>query len=361
LKRHPPDSGDYADPDPLGILWSMTPVDTESILPAPFAFEGLEEVVIELEAATSSGHAIKTRITRVSQLPTAPLDRLPLAEGRLRGTLYVPAHAKLCPVVLVLGGAGGGTDEWLARLIASNGFAALTLAYVNYAHLPSELSKIPLEYFGEAIAWLKSQKMIDGDSIAVLGVSKGGALALLLGSTYPEISAVVTLAPTGNVCARATPQPVTSSWSLGSAGLPRAGWRCSPDRQAELAPGQPISQRECYSPQQIDAKKLALATVAVEKIRGPILLASGSDDRMWRSATFSDMVMRRLEEHQHPYERMHLCYEGAGHIFFLPHLVTGGNRWAHPFAFGGNPQADAHASADYWPRMLDFLRRHLLG
>jgi hypothetical protein len=71
------------------------------------------------------------------------------------------------------------------------------------------------------------------------------------------------------------------------------------------------------------------------------------------------MVMQRLEKHNHPYERQHLSYEGAGHMVFLPYFITAGNRIEMPFMNGGNPRADANGSADFWAKMLDFLHKHL--
>ena len=60
------------------------------------------------------------------------------------------------PAALVLGGAGGGLREGAAQALASEGFAALTLAYLGVDPMPRELVEVPLEYFERAIAWLKA-------------------------------------------------------------------------------------------------------------------------------------------------------------------------------------------------------------
>jgi dienelactone hydrolase len=99
-----------------------------------------------------------------------------------------------------LGGAGGGLSEGGAESFAREGFAALALAYFGLDGLPRELVEIPLEYFEGAIAWLKRRPMVDAGQVAVVGNSKGGELALLLGATFPrDVGAVVGYAPSAVV------------------------------------------------------------------------------------------------------------------------------------------------------------------
>ena len=116
------------------------------------------------------------------------------------GVLYGPSTPRPHPAVIVLGGVGGGLREGGAEALASEGFAALALAYFGVDPLPRELVEVPLEYFGKALGWLKSQPEVDADRMAVVGNSKGGELALLLGASYPEdVKAVVGYAPSAVV------------------------------------------------------------------------------------------------------------------------------------------------------------------
>jgi dienelactone hydrolase len=103
----------------------------------------------------------------------------------------------------VTGSEGG--FRWagtVAPLLACHGYAALALAYFDYQGmegLPTSLMEIPLEYFERAIAWMGKQPQVNRDKLAVVGISKGGELALLLGSTFPEIKSVVAYVPSGVV------------------------------------------------------------------------------------------------------------------------------------------------------------------
>ena len=96
----------------------------------------------------------------------------------------------------------------------------------------------------------------------------------------------------------------------------------------------------------------------MENIKGPVLLISAKDDQVCASSRMAEMVVRRLALHNHPYVYEHLCYEGAGHAIITPYLPTTG-QVSRNLIFGGEPQANAFASADSWRVALDFLDRHL--
>src|SRR5690606_308251 len=83
-----------------------------------------------------------------------------------------------------------------AETIAAEGYAVLALAHFGKEGLPPELEEVPLEYFGKAIAWMKSSPNIDSSKLGIIGISRGSTLALLLPTIYPEFDAVVALAPT---------------------------------------------------------------------------------------------------------------------------------------------------------------------
>jgi dienelactone hydrolase len=359
IEKQAPVSGDYTIADSLSPFWSMKPVDIEENKRKPYEFENLEYILVQLTATTSSRKSVTKDFKRYFQLPGQELVQVPIEKEGLKGILYHPADKGPHPCVILLAGSGGGIQKWWAQVMASNGFAALTLPYFNYEDLPLQLTEIPIEYFAEAIAWLKTQKSIDSNRIAVMGASKGGELSLLLGATFPEIKAVVACVPSGIIWAGISQGEMASSWSMNGKGIPFAQWHFSQEDYMKMASGQPISLLETYSLKNIAAEELEKATIPVEKINGPILLVSGTDDQMWPSTQFSEMVMQRLEEHNHPHEGIHLKYEGAGHLVFLPYLITGGNWMSGRFIFGGNPKADAHSSVDAWAKMLDFLHKHL--
>lgn len=161
--------------------------------------------------------------------------RHPVAREDVVGTLFCPDVPGPHPAVILLGGSDGALMEGTVAVLASQDYAALALAYFGGDPLPPELVEIPLEYFERAIAWLKVQPAIDPERVALVGVSKGGELALLLGATYTgDVGAVVGYAPSGVVWRGVSNSPRSffgrpeSSWTLGGEPVPFVGWSLRP-------------------------------------------------------------------------------------------------------------------------------------
>lgn len=79
----------------------------------------------------------------------------------------------------------------MAGMLANYGYATFAIPYFQYKQLPKKLLEIPLEYFRKAIDWLGRQEGLHHRQIGICGRSKGGELALLIGSHFPEIRFVV--------------------------------------------------------------------------------------------------------------------------------------------------------------------------
>jgi hypothetical protein len=87
---------------------------------------------------------------------------------------------------------------------------------------------------------------------------------------------------------------------------------------------------------------------------------SGYGDRVWPSTLFAEIVVDRLKANHHPFVVEHLAFPGAGHRNPVPYLPTtigrgGGLLW------GGDAEGAAVANEVFWPRMLEFLKTHLVG
>jgi dienelactone hydrolase len=110
---------------------------------------------------------------------------IPIRDEGLVGTLFLPTTPPPYPVVITLGGSAPGIFTAPAVPFASQGIAALALAYFGMEQLPQELKRIPLEYFGTAIRWCSRRKELRAEAIGVAGASRGGELALLVGAYLP--------------------------------------------------------------------------------------------------------------------------------------------------------------------------------
>jgi dienelactone hydrolase len=275
-------------------------------------------------------------------------------------------HAAL----IFLGGSGGGLSEYFAALLSSYGYATLALAYFGIETLPRALTNIPLEYFETAIRWLQARPGVREDGLGVMGVSRGGELALLLGSRFPDLKAIVAYVPSGYIwCGLDGKDPdmgvYQPAWTYRGQPLPFLTNPVSdpPLPSIEDNPA-PISLTPYFlANMQRMEPDLESVTIPVERTEGAILLISGADDQMWPSALFSDRVMERLRQHdfRRPYE--HWRYKEAGHGIAMPYrppLIS----MRHPvdgrlYAMGGTVRGNVSASLDSWTQTLRFLQRHL--
>ena len=184
-------------------------------------------------------------------------------------------------------------------------------------------------------------------------------------NTYPQIKAVVAYAPS-SVIWGGRDQKIRkeqSSWSLHGKPLPFVPDRVSLAKKFELWKV-PYESRPIFLLNLENTSAVEKATIPVERIKCPILLISGEDDKIWPSTLMSEMVMERLRQHGHPYHFQHLKYEGAGHNIGIPYGSTtvtsirpaaSGSAWA----LGGIARDNAFANSDSWPKALTFLEKSL--
>lgn len=334
LTTQAPITGTYDAVDPMGLLWSMAP-DVPDPEYSYFANPGANPVVVTFNATTADAELGPAYLRRVRLPSGVQRATLSMEEHGLEGQFFAPAGAEPHPALLILGGSGGFPDIAKAELLAAHGYATLALDYFGGPSLPDALAEIPLEYFKKGIDWLQAQDVVDADKLGVVGTSRGGELALLLGATYPQLKVVVSYVGSGVPWAGygSTEQDLKPAWTYEGAPVPF-----------------PTSENE-----------LEEAAIAVEQINGPVLLISGQDDRVWSSTKFSEIALIRLRQNNHSYEYEHLAYEDAGHFIGVPYWPTRGHFTTHSvtgeqYTAGGTPEGNAHASADSWAKVLSFLQ-----
>jgi pimeloyl-ACP methyl ester carboxylesterase len=361
-----PRSGTYRHPDAAGLFWSLArPANNKSVTQSNG--ESLNPADFQLTAEVQGKVLATARLTRLFIAPG--VKRIAVRDGPLRGTLFLPAGRGSHPGVLVLGGSEGGLHELNAAFLASKGYAALALAYFGFEDLPKSFENIPLEYFEAAIEWLGARKDVRPDQIAAMGASRGGELALLLGSTFPKIKAVVAFAPSGIVWPGIGREGVDeAAWTFHGRSVPFLTSRDYTSEQNQemerILSHQPIDFRKLFLLSLDNKAAVEKATIPVQKINGPVLLISGQDDRVWPSTLLCNRVVDQLKQAKHPFPDCQLVYPGAGHFIPIPNLPATVNVIIHPVTktqidLGGDPEHTARASVDSWAHILKFLHAAL--
>ncbi len=364
LSTTAPLSGSYSGVDADGLFWSAVKrSDAVGLADYPIAFTA-EAGGKQLAAATLDRYWAPDGATVVQ-----------VKEQGLVGIFVAPKGAAARPALLAFGGSEGGlqSGQLLATYYASLGYSCLGLAYFGEPGLPQQLSKIPLEYFATALAWLKQRPEVDPARVGVMGGSRGGELALLLGASYADVKAVVATVPSGLIWAAAiAADPLPSAWTQGGKELPYVPQSGVMPTVTTDASGQKIfieapmflGDVKAASPDALDA-----ATIRVEKTNGPVLLLAGADDQLWASCTLAAVAFDRLKStgHQATHADDFQCYPEAGHSLGTPGIPTTGSdkyymtdykMW---MALGGTPAGTARAARESDTRIRRFLEKSLAG
>lgn len=335
LTTQAPDSGTYGEARPMGWLWSMQ-ADEEDQLVTELMHA--ETTTIRLQA-TASGERAEHRIERGFE--HEPITRTDVSTDEFVGTVFEPEGDGPHPGVLVLHGSGGHRTVFRAALLASRGFSAFALQYAGEAEiLPEEVVEVPVTYFDTAAEWFRSRKAIAGDSLGLVGHSRGAEIGLWLGAHRDWVGPVVS--SVGSSVLWDTPEATPAWLDENGEPLPFVSGRGKPT----LCEGQL---------DEADPADREAATVPVERLDGPVLFITGEQDPVWPARRLADIAMERLDgtDFEHRYE--HLNYDDAGHFITPPYLPKSHH------VFAGSPGGMVEADSDSWPVVLHYLTEGLEG
>ena len=360
LDRQAPVLGAYRGVDAMGLFWSMRPDDQPIKADhVGFAADLTKPITTRIEVRDAGG--VIGAATLARRFLKAGVRVEPL-HGDVHGTFYGPGGGGPHPAVLVIGGSDGGPGSPIvAAMLASHGYAVLSLSYFGEPGLPQTLERVPMETFQRALAWMRGQPGVDPRFIAIYAESRGTEPGLYTAARDPGVGAVIARSPSFALWGGVTAShlPGAPAWTLAGKPLADIPNTLFPDYVAtwlwNCALRRPAPQTPLFLEDLAHFTDLGAVEIPVERIHGPVLLLSGLDDGVWPSAMMAGRIMARLRKAGHPYADRARTYLGVGHAIPYAYLPTNG-RWSRlAIAVGGSPEGMARAQADAWPRLLRFL------
>ena len=239
-------------------------------------------------------------------------SQIVLTTHNVESKLYLSDSSSNQPLIVGLGGSEGGNawasnywkntrDEFLKK-----GYAFLAVGYFNAKGTPDTLDRISIEQVHNAIVEAAKNPKVNKKKIAIIGGSRGGDLALLIGSYFKDIKAVVAIVPSNVAFPGNTNHFTTSSWTYNGKELPFVP--VSEEAVPSLMKHDLRSTFEIMLKDSIAEQK---AIIQVEKIDGPILFMSATKDEVCPSTPMCEKMMTRLKNKNFKYQYEHIATEGT--------------------------------------------------
>ncbi|XP_042862615.1 acyl-coenzyme A thioesterase 1-like isoform X1 [Penaeus japonicus] len=361
--------GSYKGVFPAGLLTTLAPAPHEFPLLRLYRRDPqlpwkITVKVVEGHQPLGSQQEAVSEVHLERHLMGRGVRRVPLREGRVRATLFLPPGPGPFPGVIDMFGTAGGLMEFRAAMMASRGIATMALAYFAFEDLPKTTERFDLEYFAEAAELLMSQEGVVPDRCGIVGVSKAADIAFTLATWMAEVKAVVSIS--GSPVAYDSIITYQGKTILEGFKMDMSVLRL--DEHGRLYP-----LREMIQLLTPDHPKFIPINLADDDT---YFLVVGGDDDAWSCDVPVHSVRERMEMFGRTEKLETKVYPGAGHILEPPygalihhsyhrHLpVVGGEDGSErvtgvPILWGGQPAEHCAVQEDLWPRMRNFLMKHI--
>uniref|UniRef100_A0A8C9WK24 Bile acid-CoA:amino acid N-acyltransferase-like n=1 Tax=Scleropages formosus TaxID=113540 RepID=A0A8C9WK24_SCLFO len=345
--------GTYEGIEAMGLLWSMRP-EPGSKPGLRLRKENVESPVV-VQISVYKGHLsqgfrkqVALACSTVERWYMAPgVQRVDVTDPEVRGTLFLPPGPGPFPAVLDIWGGSGGLVEYRSALLASHGFASMTLEYMPYEGRKSDVN---MAYFEKAFGFLQEHFLVDSKSVALLGLSFGCNVCLSM-AVYSEV-----VQPKCCVCISGTHlYPVKSSTLSVLKELEKQTHKIHVDEKNRTI------MKGILLPVPTDPN----LKTEVGKIKCPLLFIIGLDDENWPVAESMEDMQKMMEEAGNSHLLTALSYPGAGHLIEIPYTphcrtIHGQNEFRRvTLLWGGRTKPHADAQEHSWGEIIEFLQKHL--
>ncbi|KAM7020482.1 acyl-coenzyme A thioesterase 5-like isoform 1-T1 [Passerculus sandwichensis] len=342
--------GSFSGLEPMGLLWALRPEKpfwrlVKRDVQSPF--------LLQLEVFEGHGER-HGRLLAQAQHERAFLRdgvrRIPVREGRIRATLFLPPGEDTFPGIIDIHGLGGGLLESRASLLANHGFATLALAYYQFEDLPQEPKELHLEYFEEAVNYMLQHPQVKGPGVGLLGFSKGAEVCLAMAAFLKNILAVASL----NAPVAVTAIPLSyKDKIIPTVTLHQHKAKATNSKFLDYSDGM-------EDPFQAPGDQ---SRIPLEKSEAQLLFIVGQDDCVVKSEYHATEACKLLQA-QGKKNFQILSYPGTGHCIdppFFPLYHIGSHPVFHKrAALGGELRAYSKAQVHAWSQIQAFFKKYLI-
>ncbi|XP_029987060.1 acyl-coenzyme A thioesterase 3-like [Sphaeramia orbicularis] len=360
LSEDPSMGGTYVGVEPMGLLWSLKP--------APGSKPGIRlskknvQTPMEFTISVYKGHQTEGFVDQV-QLACVVVERwymapgvrrVPITEGGLIGVLFLPPGSGPFPRVLDLWGGGVDLLETRSALLASHGFASMTINYMDPFRKKAETTEagkiVNNQYFETALRVLQQHPQILSSSIGMLGLSFGASVTFKMAAYSDVVKLKCAVCISGSHV-----QPVDGSVAdlIEYCTKNASKIRVNTDNQ--------VITRDLLLPIPTDPTM----KVDVGRVQCPLLLIVGEDDQNWPVSESAQDIKEMMERAGNSHLLTILSYPNTGHLINPPYsghvLVSTVTYIVKPVIslWGGEMVAHCRAQEDAWRKILVFLMENL--
>ncbi|XP_013097048.2 bile acid-CoA:amino acid N-acyltransferase-like [Biomphalaria glabrata] len=344
--------GTFEGLEPMGLFWSMktTPGVKQGRLikgdvMSPYnvtiaVHDGFKEFD-SLPWSDSSSSLASCHLERYYAAPG--VQRFPLAENGLYGTLLTPPGDGPFPAIIHFFGLGGGILEFRAALLASHGFATLAVGYVGLPGLPRNELELDFNYFLKIFDWLAQHPKVDNKNIGGVGTCVGSGYLQFITSMRPAMKCIATVN---------TPGMLIGTEQIVEGELIQAG-KFKFDRITKV--NDQISFRNMFSANE------EIPVCPSWRHGAKMLAIQGLDDQCVNPALVEKFKEKIPPEFINNFT--FIAYPGAGHLIEPPYAPRCGTSYNKIFKmnmlWGGSDKQHSQAQEDAWPKILQFFNQHL--
>jgi len=264
----------------------------------------------------------------------------PWSEECVRETMREPVENRPATVVLIHNGTPGAVHG--ANLLRSQGYHVVVQPV-----LPEDTELDPI------LKALEGALEESTGEVHLVASGRASEAALELAQRVAGLKSVVIFSGSG---LRFSP------WRLGGETLPHVV--CD---HSSLQPrgGSILVTRRIYAEAVADRENRDKGRIEVEKIECPLYLFSGSEDQVWPSSAFSELVAQRRKAHGLEESTEHETFPGVGYDLGvelgLPGLPTTERTLSHNstgfrVALGGKMGRQSRARRECWEKLLQVLQ-----